>query len=138
MLINIFNLINDCPLHTNLELLSRRTSVFRLERSLPLILDGISLFLVCLSAIVKLFVLRRTHTIANARKGGKELRDTIQPLPALGNLSPSLGLGAVGMPGYVIPITTSSSPMLTILSVETLPTLDSFRFVNRKRAMSSS
>ena len=39
---------------------------------------------------------RRTHTIVNTKTPGST---GLKPLPDIGNLSPSLGLGAIGMPG---------------------------------------
>ena len=43
----------------------------------------------------------RTHTVVNPDVSqGADFMSQIVLLPDLGSLSPSLGLGAVGMPGY--------------------------------------
>lgn len=46
----------------------------------------------------------RTHTVVNPdeeqyKASSGDLFGLITPLPDIGNLSPSLGLGAIGMPG---------------------------------------
>ena len=41
----------------------------------------------------------RTHTVVDPQRHSKDLLGQITVLPDLGGLSPSLGLGAVGMPG---------------------------------------
>lgn len=54
---------------------------------------------------------RRTHTVVNPNDPPKFMVGSFQPLPDLGSLSPSLGLGAVGMPGYSSVIITLSQSL---------------------------
>ena len=43
---------------------------------------------------------RRTHTVVDPNKLPQGMLGSMTPMPDLGNLSASLGLGAIGMPGY--------------------------------------
>lgn len=56
------------------------------------------------------------------------MMQSIFRLPNMGNLSPSLGLGAIGMPGYILfnyLHSSIKSQHFNSLHLETRPTLDS-------------
>lgn len=44
----------------------------------------------------------QTHTVVNPDAATSDLFGQITLLPDLGDLPPSVGLGAVGMPGYLL------------------------------------
>ena len=47
------------------------------------------------------FLIRSTHTVVNPSNVATGMIGSFTHFPDIGSLSPSLGLGAIGMPGYV-------------------------------------
>ena len=49
-----------------------------------------------------MFLYRSTHTVVNPSIKAPGMIGSFTHFPDIGNLSPSLGLGAIGMPGYFV------------------------------------